>query len=42
MDHVHGHGALLTGLGGALDAIGLPAALFIAGLVGSLTHCVGM
>jgi sulfite exporter TauE/SafE len=42
MDHVHGHDALLSGLGGAFDALGLPAALFVAGLVGGLTHCVGM
>jgi sulfite exporter TauE/SafE len=42
MDHVHGHDALLSSLGGAFDAFGLPAALFVAGLVGSLTHCVGM
>lgn len=42
MDHVHGHDTLLSGLGGAFDAIGLPGALLIAGLVGGLTHCVGM
>jgi sulfite exporter TauE/SafE len=36
MNHDHlGHGAI----GGTLDVFGLPAALFLAGLVGSLTHC---
>lgn len=42
MDRVLGHDGLLSGLGGAFDALGLPAALFVAGLVGGLTHCVGM
>jgi uncharacterized protein len=42
MDHSHAHHGLLDGGAGLLEAFGLPAALLVAGLVGSLTHCVGM
>jgi sulfite exporter TauE/SafE len=40
---MHDHsGGLDAGLLGLLDALGLPVALFLAGLVGSLTHCTLM
>jgi uncharacterized protein len=42
MDHLHAYQGWLHGASGVLEAFGLPAALLIAGLVGSLTHCVGM
>src|SRR5262245_44046155 len=37
---MHDHSG--AGLAGLLDAFGLPVALFLGGLVGSLTHCALM
>src|SRR5262245_38327356 len=37
---MHDHSG--AGVAGMLDAFGLPLALFLAGLVGSLTHCTLM
>jgi len=38
----HDHGAGAHHLAGLLDAFGLPASLFIVGLIGSATHCSAM